>query len=54
MIEFFVHFFLQTKIFFHNEKNEHLQNLSNFNLNFFYQLITGYQVKIKKRFNFYD
>lgn len=34
-IEFFVNFFLQTKIFFRNEKNEHLQNLSDYNLKFF-------------------
>ena len=31
--EFFVNFLLQTKIFFGNEKNEHLCNLSNENLN---------------------
>ena len=35
-------------MFFRSEKNEHLQNLSNYNLKFCYQLITCYQVKIKK------
>ena len=38
MLEFFVHFFLHT-MFFRSEKNEHLQNLSNYNLKFVISLL---------------